>query len=342
MSSNPGLTALRVSNSTQVTGLEETTLHETWIATSATEDWGGDYVTTYSVEHDRQGRMLARRTVSSGSSHSYEYAYDDQGLFVEETETLSVATTNSYTRTLSYDEQGNLLSSVNLESGISYHFAYDDQDRLVESRRGSTNDTSSVVTYAYDDAGRLSTKEESLSGGLLSVTSYVYDDQGELVQMLQTYPGDKGSDNVTYLTTYNRDDAGNVVRVEYSSSRGGGESYYAPVDFTYDDQNRMESATATLQGSTYAATLSYEARGNLSEVQESYKGKVTSTYTLSYERFFVAEGAEEPSGSVVVSVEYVPLVAAQRTALVDVWAAPAILPDPAPNALPGDTMIVLW
>ena len=130
--------------------------------------------------------------------------------------------------------------------------------------------------------------------------------------------------------------------MEYTSSREGGESYYAPVDFAYDDQNRMVSATATLQGATYAATLSYDARGNLSEVQESYKGKVTSTYTLSYERFFVAEGAEEPSGSVVVSVEYAPLVGAQRTALVGVWAAPAILPDPAPNALPGDTMIVLW
>ena len=238
-------------------------------------------MTTYSVEHDRQGRMLARRTVSSGSSHSYEYAYDDQGLFVEETETLSVATTNSYTRTLSYDERGNLLSSVNLESGISCHFAYDDQGRLVESRRGSTNDTSGVVTYAYDDAGRLSTEEESLSGELLSVTSYVYDDQGELSQMVQTFPGGADSDDVRCLTTYDRDDAGNVVRVEYSSSREGGESYYAPVDFTYDDQNRMVSATATLQGATYAATLSYDARGNLSEVQESYKGKVTSTYTLS-------------------------------------------------------------
>lgn len=342
VSSNPKLAELSVSDSMQVTGLEATTLHETWIATSVTEGWEGDPVTTYSVEHDRQGRMLARRTVSSDYSCSYEYAYDDQGLLAEETGTLNLATTSSYTRTLSYDERDNLISSVSLEGGIGYHFSYDEQGRLVESRRGSTNDTSGVVTYAYDDAGRLSTKEESLSSGLLSVTSYVYDGQGELVQMLQTYPGDKGSDNVTYLTTYVRDDAGNVVRVEYTSSREGGESYYAPVDFAYDDQNRMVSATATLQGATYAATLSYDARGNLSEVQESYKGKVTSTYTLSYERFFVAEGAEEPSGSVVVSVEYAPLVGAQRTALVGVWAAPAILPDPSPNALPGDTMIVLW
>ena len=56
----------------------------------------------------------------------------------------------------------------------------------------------------------------------------------------------------------------------------------------------------------------------------------------------MAEGGREPDSGITFGIEDVPLVGAQRTSLVNVWATPAVVPNPEPNALPGDSMILLF
>lgn len=286
VSANAALGALRVPDSTQVSGLESTKLHESWVPASVEERYDTGYAITYAVERDAQGRVTARSAGDGDNSTRWEYTYDEQGHLAAEQESTS-----------------------------AYGYDY-----------------STTTTFAYDANGRLA-EQESNDG--MYARYFTYDDAGNLVQAEET---DQTLGRVYQTTTYERDAAGNLTRVSATSSY----DEPAPVSFAYDDAGRLTSASATLSGTTYTAAATYDERGNLAQVVERVDGGRTTTYAAAYTRFFVAEDGREPDSGITFGIEDVPLVGAQRTSLVNVWATPAVVPNPEPNALPGDSMILLF
>lgn len=339
VSHNAGLTTLRVPDATQVTGLDATKLHESWVVEDVTEDDGRGYVVDYAVERDASGRVIARSSsTADGGSVSWEYGYDDQGRLVSERETTDMGGglgSSGVTTTYTYDDAGRLASDESYDGNVAHYYTYDDAGRLVSMSLGGVDDPTGTTTYTYDDAGRLASERYTYKNDQGTVTSYTYDGQGNLTQA-QGYDELLGE---TYETiSYARDANGNLTSV---SSTGSRSAYEAPVSFAYDGENRLVSATSTLMGDTYSAEVTYDERGNVASVTESALG-FEYTYTPTYTRFFVAEGGEEPEEGIRVCVNETPLVGAQVTSLVGVWAVPSVVPTPEPNALPGESMVMLF
>lgn len=336
VSANAALGALRVPDSTQVSGLESTKLHESWVPASVEERYDTGYATTYAVERDAQGRVTARSAGDGDNGTRWEYTYDEQGHLVEEQESTSAYGHDySTTTTFAYDANGRLAEQESYDGMYAYYYTYDDAGRLVAMSMGGVDDPTSRTTYAYDDAGRLTSRLYTYKSDRGMFITFTYDDAGNLVQAEET---DQTLGRIYQTTTYERDAAGNLTRVSATN-------FYddpAPVSFAYDDANRLTSASATLSGTTYTATATYDERGNLAQVVEQVDGGRTTTYAATYTRFFVAEGGREPDSGITFGIEDVPLVGAQRTSLVNVWATPAVVPNPEPNALPGDSMILLF
>lgn len=342
VSHNSGLTTLRVPDSTQVTGLDATPLHESWVVEGIHEETsgaGGTYATDYSVERDASGRVTARSSSTvDGGSITWEYGYDDQGRLVTERETTDMGGglgSSDVTTSYAYDDAGRLAFDESYDGNVARYYTYDDAGRLVSMSLGGVDDPTGTTTYSYDDAGRLTSERYTYKNNQGTVTSYTYDDQGNLTQA-QGYDELLGESYETI--SYTRDASGNLTSV---SSTGPRSTYEAPVSFVYDGENRLVSATATLMGDTYSAEVTYDERGNVASLTESALG-FECTYTPTYTRFFVAEGGAEPEEGIRVCVNETPLVGAQVTSLVGVWAVPSAVPTPEPNAAPGESMIMLF
>ena len=336
VSGNAALAALRVPDTTQVTGLDATKLHESWVVSSVEERYDTGYAVTYAAERDAQGRVTARSAGDADNSTRWEYAYDEQGHLVTEQESTSAYGHDySITTTFAYNADGRLAEQESYDGMYAYYYTYDDAGRLATVSMGGVDDPTSRTTYSYDDAGRLTSRLYTYKSDRGMFITFTYDDAGNLVQAEET---DQTLGEVYQTTNYERDAAGNLTRVSATN-------FYddpAPVSFAYDDANRLTSASATLSGTTYTATATYDERGNLAQVVEQVDGGRTTTYAATYTRFFVAEGGREPDSGITFGIEDVPLVGAQRTSLVNVWATPAVVPNPEPNALPGDSMILLF
>ena len=336
VSENAALGALRVPDSTQVSGLESTKLHESWVPTSVEERYDTGYVTTYAVERDAHGRVTARSAGDGDNGTRWEYTYDEQGHLVTEQESTSAYGHDySITTTFAYNADGRLAEQESYDGMYAYYYTYDDAGRLATVSMGGVDDPTSRTTYSYDDAGRLTSRLYTYKSDRGMFITFTYDDAGNLVQAEET---DQTLGEVYQTTNYERDAAGNLTRVSATN-------FYddpAPVSFAYDDADRLASASATLSGTTYTATATYDEYGNLAQVIEQVDGGRTTTYAATYTRFFVAEGGREPDSGITFGIEDVPLVGAQRTSLVNVWATPAVVPNPEPNALPGDSMIPLF
>lgn len=336
VSANAALGALRVPDSTQVTGLESTKLHESWVPASVEERYDTGYAITYAVERDARGRVTARSAGDGDNSTRWEYTYDEQGhLAAEQESTSAYGHDYSTTTTFAYDANGHLAEQESNDGMYARYFTYDDAGRLAMVSMGGVDDPTSRTTYTYDDAGRLTSRLYAYKSDRGMFITFAYDDAGNLVQAEET---DQTLGRVYQTTTYERDAAGNLTRVSATSSY----DEPAPVSFAYDDAGRLTSASATLSETTYTAAATYDERGNLAQVVERVDGGRTTTYAAAYTRFFVAEDGREPDSGITFGIEDVPLVGAQRTSLVNVWATPAVVPNPEPNALPGDSMILLF
>lgn len=337
VSHNPELVVLRVPDTTQVTGLEATKLHESWVVSGVTEDQG-TYMASYTVTRDERGKVTARSSsMDDDGSLSWEYAYDEQGRLASTYETVDMGegadsgTTTVYT----YDDAGRLVADECYDSNTAHYYTYDDTGRLVEMDLGGVNDVTGVTTFAYDDAGKLVSETYRYKSNSGTVTSYTYDGQGNLIQA-QSY--DETLGEVYETITYQCDGAGRLTSVSGSYSY---DSAVAPVSYAYDETGRLISASATLGGLTCTAEVTYDERGGIAQIVER-AGSSATTYTPSYTRFFVAEGAAEPDEGIRVCVDETPLVGAQRMALVGMWAVPSVTPAPQPNANPGASMVILF
>jgi len=125
---------------------------------SYTANVSGSPVFSTTFTRDKLGRITQKVETISGTTTTFDYAYDPAGRLQE------VKTNGTVTATYSYDSNGNRLSLVT-PSGTT-NGTYDAQDRLT---------TYGTATYTYSNNGELQTK---VVGG--QTTSYVYDVLGNL------------------------------------------------------------------------------------------------------------------------------------------------------------------
>jgi RHS repeat-associated protein len=114
------------------------------------------FATTFT--HDKLGRITQKVEMISGTTTTFDYAYDLAGRLQE------VKTNGAVTATYNYDSNGNR-SSVVTSSGTTSG-TYDAQDRLTAY---------GAATYTYSNNGELQTK---VTGG--QTTNYLYDVLGNL------------------------------------------------------------------------------------------------------------------------------------------------------------------
>jgi YD repeat-containing protein len=107
---------------------------------------------------------------------------------------------------------------------------------------------SCVSATTYNAAGQL----DSLTFGNGALTDYVYNAQNlRLTDIVTTKSG-----NTLLNLHYTFDNVGNILSVQ-DNARG------ETTNYTYDDLNRLLSASVTSGGSQYARAWQYDSIGNL-------------------------------------------------------------------------------
>ena len=149
--------------------------------------------------------------IGAKSSNSQEfYQYDDNGyrcgictsyLYVRYTwSTDHRSATSEYGRTLTYDEQGNLISDAGRGNGITETYTYDfNEDGSIAHRyekyvKGSYT-ADGTTEYKYDEEGRLTETVEEYT------SSYSREHDGKVPERVTT-------------STYSYDNAGRLLYVE--------------------------------------------------------------------------------------------------------------------------------
>src|SRR5437660_1556068 len=160
---------------------------------------------------------------------------------------VSTTDPDTGTRTYAYDQDGNLVQSVDARGAAGTTFlGYDGLDRTLW--HNTTNSpTGAYYTYAYDGTaggspgiGRL-TGETFTNGSLSGSYGFTYDARGRQVGQTMTVGA------ATYPETTVYDDAGNVLAVTYPD----GET----VSVAYTSQGWL-SGVSTLAGTTTTSLLS--------------------------------------------------------------------------------------
>jgi RHS repeat-associated protein len=221
----------------------------------ATEDYTGQVGTEVTYTYDSGTDGIGRLTSVNATGANSSYVYNPLGGISSETKTIN---STGYTTSYTYDRLGNQLEI--------------------------TNPDSSKVKYTYNTAGQLETiqRKESTDGAFINVvTDYDYGPQGSVTYQADTngsastntYDATKLyrlSNKTTTITggtkvqdlTYTYDANGNITKIVDASNTNGSKT----VDYTYDDLNRLLSATASAVAagqSTYTHSYSYDAIGNI-------------------------------------------------------------------------------
>jgi RHS repeat-associated protein len=228
---------------------------------------GGQYLTSWSLTRNNNGRITNKSETVDGISSDYIYTYDPMGRL------LTVTKDSTLVEEYQYDANGTRIYEMNSLRGISgRNFSYDNEDHLLTAGSAvysynldgfltAKTDGSDVTTYDYSSRGELLTV--TLPDG--RIIEYVYDPLGRriakkvdgvitekylwqgLTRLLAVYDG---SDNL-------------LMRFEYADGRmpvamtKGGVTYY----LTYDQVGSLR-VVADASGNV-VKKIDYDSFGNI-------------------------------------------------------------------------------
>lgn len=234
----------------------------------ATEDYTGTGGTEVTYTYDSGTDGVGKLTSAAAPGANTAYAYNPNGGLKQEIKTLnSVGYQTDYT----YDRQGNKLEITNPDSSkIKYTYNTAGQAETVQRKESTDGSFINVVTdIDYGPHGKM-TYEEFQNG---SATTNTYD-SSKLYRLSNKTTTITGGSKVQDLT-YTYDNNGNVTKIVDASNTNASKT----VDYTYDDLNRLLSATATAVASgqsTYTHNYTYSAIGNILT-----RTDVAGTYTYA-------------------------------------------------------------
>jgi len=212
-------------------------ISETWI--------GANYTANY--QYNADGEL----TSASDPNSVYTYTYDGLG---DVTSVSNAGTPGVPTVTLSYayDSFGNRTSLADSLGG-SISYAYDADNAMTGLSLSSNSALDAQLTMSYDGDGNLTglTRTAPSVNGDTITTSYSYNTINELTNITDT-------DTTKSLTlanyTYTYDAVGNVSSYQDNSGNS--------LNYGYDGNQELTSATGMLNGSNYRVNYSYDANGN--------------------------------------------------------------------------------
>jgi RHS repeat-associated protein len=206
---------------------------------------------------DARGRP-ASVTLADGSVETYTYTPDGQ---------LASATAARGTVTFAYDDVTRRVVRVTEPDGGYVRYEYDASGLRTLVAHGNAGGER-ALRYTFDALGRIATMTDPEGGvtrqsfdatGRLAVltrpggvtTAYTYDARGRARTITDRAPGGA----LIAQTTYTRDAAGNVLRVDRADG--------TRVDYAYDALSRVVAETRYAGGAVAArASFAYDAAGN--------------------------------------------------------------------------------
>ena len=241
---------------------------------------------TWRFDYTSMGRLLSQ---TDPLTHTWEYTYTARGLL----EQITCPTGETETRT--YDATGNL-TRKQYSGGLDLNFSYDELNRMTEADGISLgyNEESQVITTMdqasgiasfadYDDGGRLETVTYAdvftvtyqynsrnllthVTDNLTGVTvQFVYDDDGRLTDVLRSNgvnatPSWDDASRLTHIQDgtlidlgYGYDAAGQVISQTYSLPLDPADNLVGQFDnLSYDSASQISSSSYT-----------YDSRGRL-------------------------------------------------------------------------------
>ena len=232
-----------------------------------------------------------------GATHQFSYRVDF-GVAHAVSESRSCPDCTTKTRTLSYDNQGNLTSSTDF-NGVVTQYSYDTARNLETSRTEAAgtpkartittqwhNDfrlpskitsPDGVKTFDYNAQGLLIKRtESSLDGTQSRVWQYAYNANGQITQV------DGARTDVSDITQYSYDAKGNLTRITDALGHTTQITDYdaAGHPLTMVDPNGL------------VTTLTYDPRGRLTAVNKG--GEITG---YRYDKAGLLQSVSQPDGT---------------------------------------------
>jgi RHS repeat-associated protein len=218
-----------------------------------------EHVTQFSYD------PLARLTqVTDALGNVTKYGYDEIG------ERISQTDANVHVTTFGFDKVGHTISRE-LPAGQTETFTYD----AAGNQLTDTDFNGKTTSYTYDTLNRTLTEVPDASF-VAPTVRFTYTGTGKRASMSDVSGSTTYSyDQLDRLTTkaapagtltYTHDAAGNLLSIEVGGS--------ASANYTYDADNRLETASGPATGST---SYGYDAAGNLTTV--TYPNGVSHNYT---------------------------------------------------------------
>jgi YD repeat-containing protein len=184
------------------------------------------YIYTYNTNYTYQGTtdLVASVTQSDGTTVSYTYTQDAQGVYQVTGVTTGIGAATAQSVTLSYGADS---TTVIDSAGNATTYKYNTAGELTEVIAPAVNGVSPTTTYTYDSDGNLLTSTDPDG----AVTSYSYDSNGNLLSVEDgtgntvnyTY---NSADQITSKTTYTVPAQGEAGQSDYVAPSGAQTTYY--------------------------------------------------------------------------------------------------------------------
>jgi len=229
-------------------------------------------MTTYSYDAIAGGNFGKGRLTSENRPNiatTTQYTYDARGRKVGTTETIQGV---AETFTMGYDSADNPTSmtypaAAGTMTGETVTTSYDAAERPTQAQ-SSIGTTNYATGVSYIALGKLA--GITLGNGVAE--TYTYDGQTQRLGQHQI-----GTGGALFNRSYTYDGVGNVTGISGDAASG-------PQSFTYDERDRLTTATATAPAA-YSESDGYDAVGNLTTkggVAYSYPGHTPSNRALPH------------------------------------------------------------
>jgi len=265
-----------------LTSVEEGAKQTSFDESPSGDQWFANTNTAY--QYNGFGKVSRIDQYGDGSSADRvrTFTYDGFG------EVISQTTPEAGTLQIGYDNNGNVTSRTNQNSGYnSTHYGYDALNRLISKTfwSGSTQLVSPAYSYTYD---ALDSSGDPYGKGLLTGTSngsnvqtlLTHDSMGRLVSTSYCLPSEYSQNGCSfqYQVSATHDYAGNMTSLTYPDGR--------QVTWTYNDQNLPVSETYAQFNSVpvntlYVSNLSYTPTGQVQQAVFGNDIQEAATYNAN-------------------------------------------------------------
>ena len=218
------------------------------------------------MSYDAAGNL---KTVRQANGEVTRMHYDALG------RQTSILYPDGFSESWTYDNAGKVLTSTS-RSGLVTTSSYDGFGYLTSV--ASEDDT---ITTGYDLKGRVVEKSNDLG-----TITYQYDDMDRVVEMIEIVDG------VPFTLSYEYDDVGNLLHVDYPDS--------GRVSYVYDDLDRLVDIVS---GGTNLLHLAYNLDGSVAT--ETYLGgNSVVSYSYNGRGWVSGISAEDRYGADILGLRY--------------------------------------